>query len=128
MKTVPQDAKGFAQWLVEHEACSEAREWATGKDLRTVWDTCPRGAWLEWLLDKARYKWPAAARAEYNRVTAESRAEYECVAAAAWPLYEPAARAELERVRAAAWAELDRVTSAAVRNLIPYPFDEGPNE
>ena len=33
-------------------ACSEARKWAEGKDLRTVWMTCERGDWLLWLLRK----------------------------------------------------------------------------
>jgi len=33
-------------------ACPGAREWADGKDLRTIWTTCERGDWLLWLLRK----------------------------------------------------------------------------
>ena len=39
----------FKQLLSELRACSDAREWAEGKDLKTAWDTCERGDWLLWL-------------------------------------------------------------------------------
>ena len=39
----------FKQLLSELRACSAAREWAEGKDLKTAWDTCERGDWLLWL-------------------------------------------------------------------------------
>ena len=39
----------FKQLLSELRACSDAIEWAEGKDLKTAWDTCERGDWLLWL-------------------------------------------------------------------------------
>ena len=36
--------------LISLRACSNAREWADGKDLQTIWTTCLRGDWLLWLL------------------------------------------------------------------------------
>ncbi len=39
----------FKQLLSELRACSAAREWAEGKDLKIAWDTCERGDWLLWL-------------------------------------------------------------------------------
>jgi hypothetical protein len=54
------NAKQFADLLVELNACSEAREWASGKSLAAVWKTCKRGDWLLWLCGKMADKpnWP----------------------------------------------------------------------
>ena len=54
------NAKQFAALLVELNACSEAREWASGKSLAAVWKTCKRGDWLLWLCGKMADKpnWP----------------------------------------------------------------------
>ena len=54
------NAKQFAALLVELKACSEAREWASGKSLAAVWKTCKRGDWLLWLCGKMADKpnWP----------------------------------------------------------------------
>ena len=54
------NAKQFAALLVELKACSEAREWASGKSLAAVWKTCKRGDWLLWLCGKRADKpnWP----------------------------------------------------------------------
>ena len=54
------NAKQFAALLVELNACSEAREWASGKSLAVVWKTCKRGDWLLWLCGKMADKpnWP----------------------------------------------------------------------
>ena len=68
----PNDVAGFGQWLIDHNACAEARTWAQGKDLKTVWATCERGDWMEWLLDACGYKWTATAWAEYQRVKAQT--------------------------------------------------------
>ena len=46
------NATQFARLLRSKGACSEAREWAKGKDLQTVWATCERGDWMLWLLGK----------------------------------------------------------------------------
>ena len=43
----------FEALLVKLVACSEARDWARGKTLREMWNTCERGDWMLWLA--ARY-------------------------------------------------------------------------
>ena len=70
VKNIPQDAAGFAKWLLDKGACSEALRWADGKSLPEIWESCERGDWLEWLLDAVNYKWAATALAEYQRVKA----------------------------------------------------------
>ena len=54
------NAKQFSALLIELNACSEAREWASGKSLAVVWKTCKRGDWLLWLCGKMADKpnWP----------------------------------------------------------------------
>lgn len=47
MRIPPKDAAGLAKWLLDEDACGEARAWADGKDLATAWRTCERGDWLE---------------------------------------------------------------------------------
>ena len=42
-------ADKFSSLLDSLRACPEAKIWATGKDLKTVWETCERGDWLLWL-------------------------------------------------------------------------------
>ena len=46
------DAKQFEDLLHELGACSSAVEWAHGKTLHVVWNTCNRGNWLLWLVGK----------------------------------------------------------------------------
>ena len=43
----------FEALLVKLVACSETRDWARGKTLREMWNTCERGDWMLWLA--ARY-------------------------------------------------------------------------
>ncbi|HEY5057001.1 MAG TPA: hypothetical protein VII58_12630 [Acidobacteriaceae bacterium] len=45
-------ASEFSELLRSHHACSEASEWAKGKDLAEVWHTCHRGDWMLWLLGR----------------------------------------------------------------------------
>ena len=54
------DAKQFEDLLHELGACSSAVEWAHGKTLHVVWNTCNRGDWLLWLVGKMADKngWP----------------------------------------------------------------------
>ena len=46
------NATEFSQKLTTLNACSEAREWAEGKDLATAWARCERGDWMLWLAQK----------------------------------------------------------------------------
>ncbi len=50
----------FNQLLIDLDACADARAWAKGKDLKTVWNTCDRGDWLLWLCGRMAGKkgWP----------------------------------------------------------------------
>ena len=41
------------QKLIELNACSDAKEWAEGKDLQNIWETCHRGDWMLWLFKRA---------------------------------------------------------------------------
>ena len=54
-------AKEFSNLLSSLSACHEASEWAGGKDLKTVWETCERGDWLLWLCVRMIGKegWPS---------------------------------------------------------------------
>ena len=102
-----------AAWLRRHGACAPAvrafqRRWPRGVRLRGSQPKIPRAlvAYLEWLADHL----PAAARAEYARVTAAAWAKYDRVT--------EAARAEYARVTAPARAEYARVTEAALWALL----------
>lgn len=50
----------FEKLLVRIGACESARNWAKGKSLKEVWDTCERGDWLLWLAGRMSGKkgWP----------------------------------------------------------------------
>ena len=54
------NAKEFSNLLRRIGACSEAREWAKGKDFAQVWEQCERGDWLLWLCGRMSDKdgWP----------------------------------------------------------------------
>jgi hypothetical protein len=54
------DALEFKNLLIEKRACEDARLWAEGKDLKTVWETCERADWLLWLCGKMadQPNWP----------------------------------------------------------------------
>ena len=54
------NAEQFENLLHELDACSLAVEWAHGKTLHVVWNTCNRGDWLLWLAGKMADKkgWP----------------------------------------------------------------------
>ena len=54
------NAEQFENLLHELNACSSAVEWAHGKTLHVVWNTCNHGDWLLWLAGKMADKkgWP----------------------------------------------------------------------
>jgi hypothetical protein len=41
--------KTLAEYLIEYDACTDARQWAEGKSWQEVYDTCDRVDWLLWL-------------------------------------------------------------------------------
>lgn len=47
------NAQEFKNKLNELKACKDAKEWANGKDLQTVWEKCHRGDWMLWLYRRA---------------------------------------------------------------------------
>lgn len=51
-ETQSMNAKQFEELLASLSACKEAKVWARGKSLKTVWKTCERGDWLLWLCGK----------------------------------------------------------------------------
>jgi len=46
-------SRAFMNFIRKRGACESAREWAKGKDLKTVIATCPNHYWLWWLFDFA---------------------------------------------------------------------------
>jgi hypothetical protein len=59
--------KTLSKYLIEYDACAEARQWAKGKSWQEVYDTCDMADWLLWLFirsnpDDARLRVLAAAR------------------------------------------------------------------
>ena len=43
----------FMDYLIANNACREAQEWVSGRDLAAVWSECERADWLLWLSRKA---------------------------------------------------------------------------
>ena len=58
-------AEEVAQLLRNLGACIEARKWAEGKDLATIWSTCDQPDWLLWLVahKEVQLKWLEVIRA-----------------------------------------------------------------
>jgi hypothetical protein len=41
--------KTLAEYLIEYDACTDARQWAKDKTWQEVYSTCDRADWLLWL-------------------------------------------------------------------------------
>ena len=67
------------------KACDEFQTWAKGKDMSTIWNTCERADWLNWLLDAIGYKWSSESWYEYRSVWSPAMVEY-------WRIWAPAIR------------------------------------
>ena len=53
MKTeIITEAQRLQDKLKELRACEEAYEWAEGKTIQEVWETCHRGDWMLWLFKR----------------------------------------------------------------------------
>jgi hypothetical protein len=116
------DTKEFMALLNTLHACKEAKEWALGKDLHSVWTTCKHGDWLLWLCGKMVDKpnWPtrkqlvlaacncAETSLKYVR-TGEDRPRIAIETAKAWVRDE----ATLEQVKIAAYAAAYATDAAA---------------
>ena len=65
MKTKSLNAEQFTELLKELNACKAAGEWAEGKTLTEVWETCHRADWLLWLAVMMADKpgWPSREQA-----------------------------------------------------------------
>jgi hypothetical protein len=44
--------KALLKKLLELDACSDAREWTDGMDLKTAWKKCKRADWMLWFICK----------------------------------------------------------------------------
>ena len=42
----------FKNKLIEMKACKASIKWVGNKDLMTAWDTCQRGDWMLWYMQK----------------------------------------------------------------------------
>ena len=62
----------FQEWLVENNACEDARAWVGRKGLKKAWTTCQNPEWMEWLLDASE----SPIRDEYEAKRAPILAEY----------------------------------------------------
>jgi len=57
------NARRLAALLRRLGACHEGAEWASGRDLETAWNECPRGDWLLWLAGRLEIERTVLARA-----------------------------------------------------------------
>ena len=138
MRQPPIEAEAFAKWLHEEGACGESRRWSKGLDLLTIWNTCERGDWLEWLLNTCGYQWTAPAKEAYQKATAPAEEAYRKATAPAWEAYEKArapAEEAYQKATATAWEAYQKATATAweaylkakatsIRGIIPYPFEK----
>jgi transposase len=101
------------RYLQKLEATNEQIAWSQNfSTMADVWDACERGDWMEWLLNASGFKWTAAARAEYERITDTTwtkREQLEAFARAEYMRIDIAARAEL----AERWTEREQVEAFA---------------
>jgi hypothetical protein len=124
-KYVPQDAEGFSKWLIDNGACSMARIWAEGKDLRTVWNTCEQGNWLCWLLAVSEYTPALDARfhLDYNEEVILELKRTKAKESEYWVLIDNDLEArsfELDlEIRS---FELKKHMADWIRARVPYPF------
>ncbi len=99
----------FENLLHELGACSSAVEWAHGKTLHVVWESCDRGDWLLWLAGRMADKkgWP----------TRKQLVLAACACAAHALKYVPKSEERPKKAIqiARAWAE-GKATLAEVRN------------
>ena len=127
MRKPPIEAEAFAKWLRDEGACGESRRWSKGLDLLTIWNTCERGDWLEWLLNTCGYQWTAPAWEAYREAKDTAEEAYQKAKAPAWEAY--------QKAKAPAWEAYQKATAPAeeayrkakatsIREIIPYPFEK----
>jgi hypothetical protein len=112
----PIEAEAFAKWLRDEGACGESRRWSKGLDLLTIWNTCERGDWLEWLLNACGYQWTAPAYEAYQKAKAPA---YEAYQKAKAPTYEA-----YQKAMATAEEAYQKATATSIRKIVPYPFEK----
>ncbi len=88
------EAAKFHAWLKDAGGCADCRSWSKGLDLLTIWNTCERGHWLEWLLNACDYQWTAQAYEAYQKATAPAYKAYQ------------------------------KAKATSIRGIIPYPFEK----
>ncbi len=119
----------FKQLLIDLRACSAARAWAEGMDLKTAWDTCEHGDWLLWLSGRMADKpgWPTrkaivsvacdCAELALSYITAGDNRLMECIRVVrAWVRGE----ATIDEVRTAHAVAAAATSSAAVAAAATY--------
>ena len=122
-------AKEFSALLRKLGACPEARQWAKGKSLLEVWDTCENPSWMLWLAEHTDW-WThkqlvacAVGCAELAIPFAGVNADV-CQATIAVVREWLAGKATLEQVAAAgaaAWAATLKQCADIVRRELPLP-------
>jgi len=142
-------AAKFHVWLKVAGGCVDCRSWSKGKDLRTIWDTCQRGDWLEWLLNACGYQLTATAYEAYRKATATAYEAYRKAKAPAEEAYRKAKATAEEAYRKATAPAYEayrkatapaeeayrkatvpaeeayrKATATSIREIIPYPFEK----
>ena len=95
-------------------ACEEALEWlwpwiGSGADLQTIWDSCPRGDWLLWMLGKLA----GPPSSDSRRQLVYCAAECAALALPIWEAYDPADRRPHLAIAAAKNGDPDAARAAA---------------
>ena len=110
------EAAKFHAWLKDAGGCADCRSWSKGLDLLTIWNTCERGDWLEWLLNACDYQWTATALEAYQKATATAEKAYQKAKAPAEEAY--------RKAKATAEEAYLKAKATSIRGIIPYPFEK----
>ena len=46
--------KQFEKWYTDNGACQDGKDFAKGKTLKKVWETCERPDWMMWLYERCK--------------------------------------------------------------------------
>ncbi len=117
-ETVDMTPEAFMAKLVKLQACSEAREFVSGKSLRESWESCTNSSWMLWLLGRSAVnkKVIATIAVEFAEMSVDNAKDYpavaECIAVTKRYLAGDATAEELLAARSAAWTARSAAESA----------------
>ena len=119
----PYEPEPLLDWLDAHYCSRGLLVHAAHKNLRELWDTCPRGIWLLELLEYAEFEWYPELECRIIERQKLDHAQY---------VYKVR-----ERKRSGTFtfkdgmeliAESHRVRADGIRSIIPFPFNTPEDE